>query len=459
MRNNNIIYIALAILAITLFPACSGIRNCSKPELNLPESLAGNSTDTITLADVEWWKVYTDSALIHIIDETLAFNKDFQIAAAKIEELQQLYGLTASNYFPEISARLYGNNETNDYYGKKEVRDPEYGLKATMSWEIDLWGQLKWARRKGKANFEASVEDYRALRVSLIAEAASAYFSLIALDNELAIVKRTLFTRSENLKKAKLRFEGGLTPETVYQQAIVECATTEALIPGLEKQIAIQKNALMLLMGRYPEQEIARGKLILEQSIPDSIPVGIPSTLLKRRPDIRKSEAQLQAALANVGVVYADRFPRFSINLTGGLENDELHNFFQSPFTYILGNIAGSVFDFGRNRKKHKAAVAQYDQAKLAYEKTVLVAFHEVDNAVTSFAQAKATSKRRQELREAAMKYAQLAYAQYNMGAINYIDVLDAQRRYFDAQIGVSNATRDEFLALTNLYKALGGGW
>lgn len=185
----------------------------------------------------------------------------------------------------------------------------------------------------------------------------------------------------------------------------------------------------------------------------------IGSDLLKRRPDVRAAEQQLASAMANVGYTYADRFPRLRIGFTPGFENDELPKFFKSPFSYTLANITGPIFDFGRKKKKYQAAIAAYDQARYSYEKSVIQAFTEVNTAISTYRRIKETTKLKVELRDATVKYVQLAHLQYRAGSLSYIDVLDAQRRYFDAQIGVSNALRDEYLALINLYKVLGGGW
>ncbi|MDE6573911.1 MAG: efflux transporter outer membrane subunit [Muribaculaceae bacterium] len=457
MKINRII-IALAAAVSLLASACSGVRNCAAPQLHLPDTF-GERRDSTTIADMEWWKFYTDSALVYIIEETLAHNRNFLAAAAKVEQMRELYGLSKANMLPTLSGIALADHETNDYYGEHHSEQPEFSLKARLGWEVDLWGGLKWAKKQGLEDYRASLEDERAMRISLIAEAASAYIRLMALDNELAIVRRTLFTREENLKKAKLRYEGGLTSQIVYNQAQVEYASTAALIPGLERQIEEQKNALTLLMGRYPADEIARGKLSMDGPSATDLPMGLPSTLLERRPDIRSAEASLRSAMAGVGVAYANRFPNLRIELTGGLENDDIKGFLNSPFTYVLGQIAGPIFDFGRNKRKYKAAMAAYNQSRYAYEQKVLNAFREVDDAATAVKLTIRTTDRRRELREAAQNYAQLAYVQYNGGVLNYIDVLDAQRRYFEAQVGVNNAVRDEYLALIALYKALGGGW
>ncbi len=456
--NRNLLKLTAALLAILLWN-CSGVRHCTAPQLNLPDSLAENSGDSLTIADMDWWKFYSDSTLVKFIGEALEHNRDILAAAARVEQMRRLYDVERLNMAPTVSALAAADNETNDYHGEGSTSDSEYDLKISVGWEADLWGGLRWAKKRGAARYVASVDDERAMRVTVIAEVAATYYRLIALDAELDIARRTLFTREENLKKARLRFEGGLTPETVYQQALVEYTTTASLIPGLERQVEMTRNALSLLMGRYPSEDLERGRLDMAGRDSTDIPVGLPSVLLRRRPDLRSAEANLKAALADVGIAYADRFPRLRINLTGGFENDELTGFFKSPFSYVIGQVSGTILDFGRNKRKHRAAIAAYDQARFNYEQKVLNAFREVSDARTTLRLVRESRLRRQTLRDAAQKYATLAFAQYNAGVIAYIDVLDAQRRYYDAQVGLINAVRDERLAVVNLYRVLGGGW
>lgn len=451
--------IIIALVIAPLLAACSATRQCRPPELNLPETIVPGEMDTLTIADMEWWRFYGDSVLCRLIDRSLEHNRNIQAAVSHVEQLRELYRISKANLLPTIDIRATADNETNDYAGESSKRDPEFGLKANLNWEIDLWGNLRWARRKGEAEWLLSVEDERALRMTLIAEVATSYFQLVALDNELAIVQRTLETRREGVAKAKLRFEGGLTSELVYQQAQVEYATTAALIPDLRKRIKITENALCLLMGTYPGEEIIRGGTEVTSLIPDSLPIGVPSQLLQRRPDIRAAEQQLISAMSGVGVAYTDRFPRLTFNLQGGWENDALKGFFSSPFSYVAGQLIAPVFSFGRKKARYKAALAAYDESRLKYEQAVLEAFKETDDAVTTYRNVRETTALKISSRNAAQKYVELAELQYRTGSINYIEVLDAQRRYFDAQIGLSNAVRDENLALVQLYKALGGGW
>lgn len=457
MNKLRIILIAGAMLGLA---ACSGVKNLAKPDVAMPQAfMPGIETDSACIADMEWWEFYTDSTLCTLIRTALNNNHDLLKAAAKVDAARQLYGVARLNYLPELSAMAGGSYETNKYNGAATTKDPEYDLKLTVNWEINLWGAMSWAQKNGLANYEATLDDFHAMRMTLIAEVAGAYYRLVALRNELAIVSRTLATREESLDQARIRFEGGLTSETVYQQAKVEYASAAALVPNLKRQITDVRNSLTLLTGEFPHEIMQRDNMVETAALPDSLPAGIPSTLLERRPDVRACEHRLAAAMADVGVAYANQFPNIRLSFTPGFENESLSRFFMSPFTYTLGQVAGTIFDFGRKRRKYKASIATYNQSKYDYEKAVVTAFTEVNTAIDTYARVRENGRLKIELRDAALKYVQLARLQYRAGTLNYIDVLDAQRRYFDAQIAVSNAVRDQYLALINLYKVLGGGW
>ncbi|MBD5331884.1 MAG: efflux transporter outer membrane subunit [Bacteroides sp.] len=449
--------IAAAMMIATA--GCSAVKQCREPQLNLPEKIVASESDSMSLADIEWFEFYSDPMLKEILTATLENNRDFMGAAARVDQLRELYGAAKTDLLPQISATVYGNQETNNYHDESHTTDPEYGIKATLSWEADLWGNLRWNKRRQQATYLAGVEDMRAMQMTLIAEAASAYYRLVALDNEIAIVKRTLSTRSEELEKAKLRYQGGLTSEIVYLQAQVEYNTALSLIPGLERQIEVTESALNLLMGRYPGNKIERTRAILEPLAERNIPVGLPSELLTRRPDLRGSEMKLRQAMAAVGVAYTDRFPRLTFTLTGGLEDNDIEHILKSPFTFVGGALVGPIVDFGKRKKKYRAALAAYDEARLAYEQDVLTAFKEVNDAATAYRKNRQATEAKSKLHAAAERYMELAHLQYRGGSINYLDVLDAQRRFLDAEIGLTNAIRDEMLSLVTLYKSLGGGW
>ena len=451
--------IAALIVAGGLGVSCSPAKHCAAPQLDLPETfVASVQTDTLTWADVEWWKIYPDTTLHSLIKQALEYNKDMLAAAERLREMEYRYKIQRSQLWPSISASVYGENEYTNYSGKEPANDPVASVLGSFSWEIDLWGNLRWASREKLAEYFASVEAQRALKISLIAEVANAYFDLQALDNELLIVRRTLETRDEGVQKARIRLDGGLTSDIPYQQALVERATTAALVPELEREVAMKESELAFLTGSYP-RHIERSRIPLELSYRKEIPVGVPSQLLTRRPDLRQAEQELRAAEAAVGVAQAERFPSFTITFDGGTETNTLANIIKAPYYYLLGNFVAPVFEFGKRRANFKAAIAEYNQARLNYEKDVLQAFKEVYDAVVSYNSAVENTSLKFDLQEASKQYVALANLQYINGAISYMDVLDAQRAYFSSQVELSNAIMQEYKVLVDLYKALGGGW
>lgn len=450
-------YIVLASCLFLGFSSCKIGQKYARPELNLPSELEAGA-DSASVAEIPWQSLYTDTVLQHLITVALENNKDMKIAAAKIKEMIAAKRISFAAMFPTVDARIYGQKEQLNYGGDNPKPDPEYGGKLALSWELDLWGNLRWANEAGIAAYMQSVEARRALQLTIIAEVAAGYYELCALDRELGIVQQTLAARREGLRLAKLRFEGGLTSETAYSQAQVELARTETLLPSLEREIKLKENDLSMLLGRYAG-DIPRGRLLSEQQLPDRLPVGLPSSLLERRPDMRQAEQRLREANARVGVAHTDLFPK--IRLTGnlGFESEELGDFIKSPAWFLAGDLLQPLFAMGKNKARLKAAKARYEQEVYGYQKSVLGAFKEVNNALVTIRKVKEIRSSRASLEAAARKYLDLAQLQYINGVTSYMDVLDAQRGLLDAQIGLNNAVLDELLSVVYLYKALGGGY
>lgn len=437
---------------VFMLASCKIGKKYTRPELNLPEEIAGVKGDRVSVDSINWWDLYTDPVLQRLIVRTLEYNQDMLIAAARVKELMALQRIDKADLFPKVDAKVHADREHD------QTPDNTFELKALLSWELDLWGKLRWANQAAISGYLQSVEGKRALQLSLVAQVAQSYFELTALDQELAIVNQTLAARREGVRLAKLRFEGGLTSETSLRQAQVELARTQTLTPELERKIRLKENEISLLTGQYPGK-VERGKHIVGQHLPDSIPVGLPSELLERRPDIRQAEYQLKAAHAKVGVAYTSMFPKITLTGHYGLESNALSDFLKSPYFFVGGELLSPLFNMGKNRAKLKAARAVQEQETYNYQKAVLNAFTEVNNALITSRKSREIRESRQNLENAARSYMDLATLQYINGVISYIDVLDAQRGYFDAQIGLNNAIRDELLAAVNLYKALGGGF
>lgn len=457
-RFMHIKYLLPVIVTLLVMSSCAVGKKYVRPDMDIPVTEYRANSGELLLADLKWWELYTDSNLQLIIRKAIENNKDLQVAAGRIEELAAMRRIDNAALLPAVGVGVAGEREWEHYHNQDDNISNEFSARLTFGWEIDLFGNLRWARKKSIAEYLQSVDAQRALQMSLVAETAQAYFELIALDNELDIVKRTLSTREEGVRQAKLRFEGGLTSETSYQQAQVELANTATLIPGLERRISAKQNEIALLCGEFP-RIVERSKMESVLIFPARFTANLSSELLMRRPDVMAAEQSLIAANAAVGMAYADRFPRLRLTGVYGFENDQFVSLLKSPYGIITGTLASPLFAFNTKKAKYKAQQAAYAQETARYEKTVLNVFRETSDAITAYNSARVAREKQKDLEQASKKYIELARLQYINGVISYLDVLDAQRNYFGAQIGLSNAIRDEYIAIVNLYKALGGGW
>lgn len=449
-------YILIIVLLSFIFlPSCKIGNQYKQPELSaMPQKFEGNVDDGELAADMGWSTLYGDTVLHQLIQRALENNKDLKIASARIKEMLASKRISEANLLPEIGIEGLYQKENLDYKsGTDKVRG-----QFTASWELDIWGNLRWEKDADVAAYMQTVEAKRALHLTLVAQVAQAYFELKALDRRLEIVRQTLEARKEGTYFAKLRYEGGLTSEIPYRQSLVELARTETLIPNLENSIKLKEYDLAILIGEFPSSIIPRGTDLIEQRMPAELPVGLPSTILKRRPDVLLAEQKLIQANAKVGVAYTDIFPTLSLTAKYGVENSEFSNLFSNPAWWLSGNLVGPLFNFGKNKAKYNAAQAAYEQEAYRYEKTIMNVFKEVNSALVTFEKAKGVRRSNEELYNSALSYYRLARLQYINGIVNYMDVLDSQRQLFDAEIALNNAILNELNSTVTLYKTLGGG-
>lgn len=459
--------VPLAVTAMLLaLSACSPTRGLARPDTALPPSysLADSlATDSISIADWRWWEIAGDTTLCRLVRMTLANNRDLLQAAARVDEVMELYGIAKADFYPTLSGRVEANREVKWYHHPdgtdNYAPDPQMGIKLTVGWEFNLFGRLNYLRDAASSRFVASVEDMNAMRMSLVAQVASTYFRIIALERQIDIIENTVETRRLSMDKARLRYEGGLTSAIVYEQTRTEYLTALSMLPSLQRECALLNDALAILSGAYPGQLRLDSPLMLDDIMPPSLPVGVPSDLLRRRPDLRASAARVSEAEAGVGAAFADRFPSIYLSFTAGFWNSGFARLFESPYNFPIGGIAGNILDFGRKQRAYRASIARYEQARIGYERDIVNAFGEVRDAVISYKRYSEEGTRRIGLVDAARRYLDLAMLQYHAGMTNYLDVLDAQRRLFSAQIDYCTSLRDQYLAFVQLYKALGGGW
>ncbi|MCM1518929.1 MAG: TolC family protein [Pseudoflavonifractor sp.] len=469
MRRSFILRVILTLIVVSALPVqwgCSPTRGLARPDTALPSTYAvGDSlaADSVSIVDWKWWEIIGDSTLCRLVRLTLAHNRDLMQAAARVDEVRELYGVAKADFYPTLSGRVEGNREVKWYHHSDGTAnyapDPQLGIKLTVGWEFNLFGKLNYLRDAASSRFVATVEDMNAMRMSLVAQVASAYFRIIALDRQIDIIENTVETRRQSMEKARLRYEGGLTSAIVYEQTRTEYLTALSMLPSLQRQCALLKDALAILSGVMPGELVLDRSLALDDVMPPSLPVGVPSDLLRRRPDLRASAARVREAEAGVGVSFADRFPSIYLSFTAGFWNSGFSRLFRSPYNFPIAGISGNIFDFGRKQRAYRASIARYEQARIGYERDIVNAFGEVRDAVISYGRYREEGARRMELVDAARRYLSLAMLQYHAGMTSYLDVLDAQRRLFSAQIDYATSLSDQYLAFVQLYKALGGGW
>jgi multidrug efflux system outer membrane protein len=327
------------------------------------------------------------------------------------------------------------------------------------SFELDLWGRLRRATEAARALLLSTEYAEQVVRLALMSQVAQSYFDLRSLDLQLEITKRTLVSREESLALVTKRFRGGVVSELDAQQAESEAAVAAAAVPNLEQQIVQKENELSVLLGRNPE-DITRGRGVFEVAVPE-VPIGLPSTLLVRRPDILAAEQSLVAANAQIGVARAAYFPRISLTGLLGVESTELSNLFSrgSHIWQVAGSLAAPIFTAGRIGAEIEAASAQQQQALYDYLLTIQTGFREVEDSLIATRKIREQQQAQARQIQAFQRTLRLANLRYDNGYSSYLEVLDAQRNLFNAELQQVQLERARLGAIVNLYKALGGGW
>jgi multidrug efflux system outer membrane protein len=414
-----------------------------------------------SLADQEWIDLFQDEQLHAVVLQALQQNKELLIAIERIEESRAVHRVTRSALFPSLDLELTGERERESNLTETNAdKVDELFFGPSASWELDLWGKNRRANRAAYADYLATEYGAQAVRLSLIAEVCRSYFELQGVDSRLQINYNTMDSRKQAVVIAEKRFRGGITSSLEVKQAEVEFASTRASVPIIEQSKLEVENQLAVLMG-LPPQHLVLASSLEDQYIPATVLAGLPSTLMERRPDIMQAEQRLIAASESVGVATARLFP--SIALTGslGYQTQDFDDLLDSDGKFWILNIdiAMPLFNAGARRAQLSAAESRFNQARLRYEQQVIEALREVSNALNQFYKSGETLDALLDLQTASEEYLSLATKRYRNGVLSYLDVLDAQRSLFEAQLSASSARQAQLFALVDLYKALGGGW
>jgi len=458
-------------MTLLLLGGCAIGPDYQKPEITAPPAWLVDMQTAKDTANTLWWEQFNDPALNELIATALKRNYDLRIATARVDEYYGRYGATRADLFPQIgygaSADRTQLSEKGAFAGTSGAGSPHTNLQAqfSASWEIDLWGKVRRATEAAQADLLGAEDVRRGVILSLVTSVATAYIDLRSLDRQLEIAKRTVESREKSVKLFDLRFKGGNISEMELSQVQSEYYVALASIPDLEKRIRQQENLINFLLGRSPGP-VSRGKAFekgaaVEAFSLPSVPAGLPSDLLLRRPDIRQAEQQLVAANARIGVAKAQYFP--SISLTGlfGSASRDLGDLFTGPAGQwnFAGSLAGPIFTAGKIKGDVKAAQAVQQQALFGYEKAIKSGFREFEDALIDQDRTRVQLDAQKKQVEALAVYARLANLRYENGYTSYIEVLDAERSLFNGQLTYTQTQSALLRSLVNLYKASGGGW
>jgi multidrug efflux system outer membrane protein len=458
--------IVVLVLALTA-AACTVGPDYKRPVVVLPDTYRGEMREgpavieASSLADQRWWDVFQDDELRGLIRVALQQNFDLRIAAARILQARAQLGIVRADQFPTVDAGAgAGRERLPQSLSLPAVQTNVFDVTASTRWELDFWGKFRRATEAARAVLLASEWGRRSVVTSLVSQVAGAYFQVRALDLELDIARRTLTSRQESLRLTQVRAQGGATSLVDVRQAEQLVFGAAASIADLERQIDQQENFVSILLGNDPAA-VPRGRSLDDQPHLPSVPVGLPSALLERRPDIKQAEEQLIASNADIGVARSAYFPQISLTGSGGFQSAALSTLFTGPagLWSVGAALAQPVFTAGRTQSKVALATAQREEALLVYRQTIQQSLREVSDALVAYRKGREFREQQGLLERSAADARRLADIRYQGGATSYLEVLDSDTRLFSAELGLAQAELNELQALVQIYRSLGGGW
>ena len=435
----------------------------AKPTANAAPSTSTAATQTAaaSLGDEKWWEVFEDKELQGLIRTALKNNYDVRIAASRVLQAQAQLGITRAEQLPSVSAGGSVSSQQSSKIGPIPSFEVTQGqLNANAAWNLDFWGRYRRATEAARASLLASEWAQKEVISTLVASVATDYFQLRQLDLELEISKRTLNSRQGSLQLTQTLEQHGINSLLDVRQSEQLVYTAAAEIPDLERQIAQQENAISILLGNNPG-DVPRGLKLTEQPHAPEVPVGLPSSLLERRPDILQAEQNLVAANAQIGVARAAYFPQITLTGSAGYQSTALTNLFTGPagIWNMVGSFSQPIFEGGRLKSNVRLAEAQREQLLLTYQQAIQGAFRDVSNALVAYRKNREFRIQQEHLVEAAQDAARLSEVRFKVGTTDYLEVLTNNTNSFSAELGLAQAQGNELTALVQLYQALGGGW
>jgi outer membrane protein, multidrug efflux system len=420
-----------------------------------------------SLAEVQWFDLFRDETLTGLVKTALQENFELRVAAQRVLQARAAYGITRAGQWPAVDASAdliaarssqVGANAGIPAGADTDVSYAQAGF--NFAWEIDVWGRLRRLNEAARARYLATEEARRGVITTLIADVSQTYLALRALDHELEIARSTRDAATNALRLVEARRTSGVASGLDVRQAEQLLYTATGQIASIEREIALAENALSLLLGHVPG-DIPRGRALEAMQAPPSIPAGLPSSLLERRPDIRRAEQELVAANAQIGAAKADYFPRISLTGFLGVQSRQLSDLLSGPAVLATAGVgaAGPIFDAGRTRNNVRLAEAIHGEALVNYQRVIYGAFRDVSDGLAGYEKTNQQRVEQEHLVETLAASAQLATQRYQGGLDSYLPVLDAQRNLFQGELDLARLRQQELGSLVQLYRALGGGW
>ena len=435
-----------------------------KPELPLPAVLPAPAEASVRLPD-PWWTIFEDATLNQLVDEALANNTDVKIAAARVAQARAGLRITNGDRLPTLDAQGNATRSKDSAltsFPGVDRYSTIYSVQGVVGFELDLWGRYQRASESARALLLNTEYGREATKLSLTGDVVRGYFATIAAAEQLARGRDTIASRDESLRLEKIRFDAGESDEFTYKRAEADAAATRTSVYQIELDLVRQTNALGLLLGRSPKDLVDNAIKMPKSMLPAlvTLPAELPSAVIARRPDIGAAEAALNASAADIGVARADLFPRISLTGSLGSASPELSDLFTKPAEAwsAAGGILQPIFEGGRLRANVSRTEAVREQRKAEYAGTVQNAFREVLDALNGQGLIKNVREGSAAQVAALVRATELADLRYAQGDIAYLDLLDARRSLFQAQIDLVAAQRDALLNTVDLALAVGGG-
>jgi NodT family efflux transporter outer membrane factor (OMF) lipoprotein len=476
MKNKIYYPLAISFLALTINGCASLDTNLSIPEKAIPASFQNQKNTATTIADISWRQYFTDPLLVKLIDTAVANNLDLQIALQRIEVSRSSVKLANGALLPKVDLSigggvqkfgLYtmdgaGNASTEITPGQivpENLTDLFLGLQA--SWEVDVWGKLRSQRKAAIEGYLSSIEGTHFVISNLVSDIAVNYNELLALDNELDIIRQTIQKQQEALEVVKLQKEAGRANELAVQQFRAQLLNTQALEKQRLQQITEAENRLNFLLGRYP-QPIERKKEVLFEAVPQQIASGVPSQLLANRPDVREAEHQIEASKFDLKAARAAFFPNFNITATLGYQAFNPEFLFQTPASLaysLFGTVVAPLINMNALKAQFNTAKANQLTAMYNYQKTILNGYVEVSNELANIKNLEQIHAQKKQQSEALKKSIETSDELYKSARATYLEVLIAQQNALQANLELIDVTKRQRISTVKIYKALGGGW